>query len=114
MRYAMLIVGSEAEWDQGTPDEIEAGMKEVYGWFEKWGPTGRIASGGARLDRASTARTIAPGPIVTDGPFAEMKEAIGGIVILEADTIEDAIEVAQTWPRLTGSTRVEVRPIMET
>ncbi|HEY1486662.1 MAG TPA: YciI family protein [Micromonosporaceae bacterium] len=113
MKYVMLLVGSEAEWESGTPEEIEAGMREVFAWFEKWGPTGKIADGGARLDRAATAKTIRPGAVVTDGPFADLKEAIGGIVMLEADSIDDAVAVARTWPRLTGSTKVEVRPIIE-
>jgi hypothetical protein len=112
MRYAMLIAGSEVEWDAGTPEQIEAGMQAVYAWFEKWGAAGKIADGGARLDRAGTARTISAGPIVTDGPLAELKEVLGGIVMLEATDIDDAVAVASTWPSLRGATRIEVRPIL--
>jgi len=115
MKYAMLIRGDEnegAEVDSPTRDE---GMKEVYAWFEKWGPTGKIADGGAELDATRTAKTIRPGatgPVVTDGPYLELKEVLGGVVFLNADSIDDAVAVAATWP-LWGSSSIEVRPVIE-
>jgi hypothetical protein len=115
MKYAMLINGSESEWDSATAEENETGMAAMYAWFEKWGAAGKIADGGARLKPTGEARTVRPGsdgsPLVTDGPYLELKEVIGGIVILEADDMDDAVATASTWPGLAGSTSVEVRPI---
>jgi hypothetical protein len=50
--------------------------------------------------------------VVTDGPYLELKEVIGGFVLLEADSIEEAVEVASTWPRSAGMTSIEVRPVL--
>jgi hypothetical protein len=51
---------------------------------------------------------------VTDGPFMETKEALGGYSVLETDTIEEAIEIAGTWPGVDrGWMTVEVRPVVE-
>jgi len=113
----MLISGSQDEWDASSSAENAAGMQSVYAWFGKWGEAGKIADGGARLDRPDTARTVRAGatsPIITDGPAAELKEVLGGIVMLLAADLDEAVAIAATWPTLQGSTSLEVRPILET
>ena len=115
VRDAMLINGDEEEWAAVEPDAAEEGMRAVFAWFDRWGAKGKIAEGGAQLDSARAAKTIRSGPdgpVVTDGPYLELKEIIGGVVMLEADSIEDAVAVAATWPGLSGSTSVEVRPVV--
>jgi hypothetical protein len=116
MRYAMLICGAEDDWGAASPEAAEANMKEIAAWFEKWGQAGKIADAGAELDTTRTAKTIRSGPdgapVVTDGPYLELKEVVGGVIFLEADNIDDAVAVASDWPRW-GSTSVEVRPIIE-
>ena len=89
MKFAMLICGDDDEWSALPPAEEEDVMKQVYGWFERWQPTGKIADGGVELQPRQTARTIRQRrgrrqPVVTDGPYLELKEVIGGVVILEA------------------------------
>ena len=78
---------------------------------------GKIADGGAELDSVSKARPIRPdgagGVVVTDGPYAELKEVIGGVVMLEAASMDDAIAFASTWPTLWGSSSLEIRPVIE-
>ena len=117
MRYAMLICGDESEWADILPEERDAGMKATYAWFDKWAGAGKIGDGGAELEAVSTARTIrgsGAGSAVTDGPFMETKEALGGYSVLETDTIEEAIEIARTWPGVDrGWMTVEVRPVVE-
>lgn len=113
MRYAMLICGIEEEWaGEGEPD----GMTDVFAWFQRWEPAGKIANGGAQLDSVRTARTIRVGadgaPVVTDGPYLEAKEVIGGVVFLEAESLDEAVSIAATWP-ISGSSSVEVRPVIE-
>jgi len=116
MRYAMLICGNEDEWTEQGAMDGEAGMAQVYAWFERWEAAGKIANGGAELDSARKAKSIRAGVdgeiVVTDGPYLELKEVVGGVVFLEADTIDEAVAVAATWP-IRGSTSVEVRPIIE-
>ena len=118
MKFAMLINGEEQDFSEMTPEQGEAAMQEIFAWFEKWGAAGKIADSGVHLQPTSTAKTVRVGadgvPVVTDGPYLELKEVIGGLVVLEADDIDDAIAVAGTWPGMAGVTAsVEVRPIFD-
>ncbi|MFF5081454.1 YciI family protein [Actinoplanes sp. NPDC000266] len=116
MRYVMIIVGDETAWyEPKLPDGL---MDEVGAWWGKWFEAGKIADGGAELQRTETARTVGAGdggrPTVTDGPFVELKEQIGGFIHLVADDIDDAVAVAATWPGIAAvGDRVEVRPVLE-
>lgn len=112
MRYAMLICGDEAEW---AAHDADGAMKEIHAWFEKWDAAGKIAKGGAELDSVTKAKTVRPGPagpVITDGPYLELKEVVGGVVFLDADDIDEAAAIASGWP-LRGSASVEVRPVVE-
>jgi hypothetical protein len=118
MRYVMLICGDEREWFDGDQRAVDAAMKEISGWFEKWQPTGKIVEGGAELDSARTAKTVSRGPdgapLVTDGPYLELKEIVGGFVMLEADGIDEAVAVASEWPTIAShGDKVEVRPVIQ-
>jgi hypothetical protein len=53
------------------------------------------------------------GRVVSDGPFAESKEAIGGYFLLAVDSLEEAVAIAQTSPALEYGTKIEVRPIAD-
>jgi hypothetical protein len=111
----MLICGADTHSNDPGRDPADD-MKEIFGWFEKWGQAGKIADPGVELDSVRKAKTVRPGPdgkpVVTDGPYLELKEIVGGLVILNADSIDEAVEVAATWP-MSGSGSVEVRPIIE-
>ena len=119
MRYAMLICGVEdADGDQhgNTPTET---MNRIMDWVARWREAGAVLPGGDELDLARTARTIRPGtdgaPVVTDGPYLELKEVIGGILFLQAEDLDAAVAIAATWPGLEAgtTTSVEVRPVMD-
>jgi hypothetical protein len=118
MRYVMLITGVEQEWNAATPEETEAAMREVFAWFDRWGAAGKLAGGGERLESVTAAKTVrrdgAGEIVVTDGPYIELKEVVGGFIVLEADSLDEAVEIAGTWPNLRGSTAVEVRPATDT
>jgi hypothetical protein len=117
MKYAMLLNGDETEFAPQTPEQGDAANREIFAWFEKWGAAGKIADSGVHLQPSSTAKTIRPDAdgqlVVTDGPYLELKEVIGGLVVLEADDIDDAVAVASTWPGMWGSASVEIRPIVD-
>jgi hypothetical protein len=94
-------------------------MTAVFAWFDKWAAAGKIGDGGSRLETSQSARTIRMSgdgpPVVTDGPFVEAKEAIGGFVTLECDDIDEAVAIASTWPGMSdGSSVLEVRPVIPT
>ena len=69
--------------------------------------------GGHQLQGTDSAKTIRGGA-VTDGPFIETKEVLGGYSVIEADTIDEAVEVAGSWPGVDrGWITIEVRPVIE-
>jgi hypothetical protein len=112
----MMITGIEDEWNATPAEEAEAAMAEVLAWFDRWGKAGKLAGGGEQLDSVRTAQTMRRDGtgqvVVTDGPYAELKEVIGGFVVLEAKSLDEAVDIAKTWPGLHGSTAVEVRPVI--
>lgn len=107
--YAALIYSEEGAWET-APASIN---DEVMEGHNKFGSThGPAIRGGHALESASTATTIRPASgdfKVTDGPFAETKEALGGFYVLEAPDLDTAIQMAKDIPMPFGC--VEVRPI---
>ena len=116
MRYAMLIVGDDREWDSLSAADEQDVMKQIHGWYERWQPAGKIADGGVELQGRDTAKTVRAGangePVITDGPYLELKEIVGGVVVLECDDIDEAARIAATWPLAAGMSALEVRPVM--
>jgi hypothetical protein len=112
VKYAILIMDTEAGLAV-PPAEVEAWTGEVGAWYEKYGAAGKLAGGGERLQEAQTARTVRASG-VTDGPFIETKEVLGGFSILEAESMDEAVEISKTWPGVDrGWITIEVRPVLE-
>lgn len=111
MKYLLLGAMTEAGQQlQGT--DLEAWMAEIGAWYEKHAGSGKMADPGNQLDLPHTAKTIrATG--VTDGPFMESKEVLAGYSVLDADSVDEAVEIARTWPGVDrGWITMEVRPVM--
>ncbi len=109
-QYLVLIYEDEAAWasaDQQTYEQVLKGH-QAFGESNAAG-----LRGGNALQPTSTAtcirRDAAGNPAVTDGPFAETKEALGGYYLIEAANLDDAIAIAKQVPAPFGG--VEVRPI---
>ena len=113
MKYVILLMNTEKSRAM-TEEEGQAWYGEIGAWYEKGGGgSGKLAEGGYQLQPPNAAKTIRASG-VTDGPFIETKEALGGFSVLEADTIDEAVEVAKTWPGVDrGLITIEVRPIIE-
>jgi len=111
VKYVLLIMDTPAEPAPNTP-EYGAWYAEVGAWYEKWGATGRLAAG-HQLQGADTAKTVRAAG-VTDGPYIETKEVLGGYSVIDADSMDEAVEVAKTWPGVDrGWITVELRPVIE-
>jgi len=113
MQYILLIYEDERIWD--TMGEAEQGkMFEEYGAFSaEVKAAGKFRAGEALLptNKATTVRVRDGKTLLTDGPFAETREQLGGFYLIEADNLDDAVAIAAKIPNVrTGS--VEVRPIM--
>jgi hypothetical protein len=111
VKYALLIHSNDEQWDQRSEEE----QKAIYGEYFAVSETAGVY-GGAELEPATTATTVrvADGrTLTTDGPFAETKEALGGFFLLEADNLDDAIELAARIPAARHGGGIEIRPIVE-
>jgi hypothetical protein len=107
--YLLLIVGDEAAYGQLSEEEgkaIYAGHEAFMGELRDAGVT--ILSS-VELEPSRTARTIMADGTVTDGPFAEAKEHLGGFYVIDVATMDDAVGWAKRIPTLPGDI-VEVRP----
>jgi hypothetical protein len=110
-QYLVLIYGDETVWEHAREDDLAQLMKEHDRFAEA---AGAALVGGNALQPTTTATAIrrdaAGEPQVTDGPFAETKEALGGYYLIEAGDLDEAIRLATAVPAPDGG--VEVRPVM--
>ncbi|MDX6261602.1 MAG: hypothetical protein QOH84_3290 [Kribbellaceae bacterium] len=113
-QYMFLLFDTEEFYDNLTPEDWQATMKLHNAFSEAVEAAGASIFGGAALERSTTASTVkqqAGGePIVTDGPFIETKEALGGFYLVECKDLDQALALAKICP----SGNVEVRPVMDT
>ncbi len=110
MKYALLIYGSDEEWESRSEEERAAIYKEYFALSEDSG-----VFGGAELEPATVATTVRQRggeTLTTDGPFAETKEVLGGLYLLEAANLDDAIAFAARIPSARWGA-VEIRPLVE-
>lgn len=118
MRYMLLIYGEEAQQDEspsggepaGEAPEISPPWMEYTGWLLREG----IHTAGERLATSSSATTVRVrdgNRLITDGPYAETKEVLGGYYIIECDNLDEALEAAARCPAAFGGS-IEVRPII--
>jgi hypothetical protein len=109
MQFLALIHADEAAWERLSDEERQA----VYQRYMKFGEGDDRVLGGAELQSANTATTVRlrnGDRLVTDGPYAEVKEALGGFYILDCDSIDEACRLAAGIPTAeTGA--IEVRPV---
>jgi hypothetical protein len=113
MQYMLLIYGAEGSWEGLTDDEQKAVYEEYFALSNDLREQGKMVSAN-ELQPTSTATTVTVrdgDPIVTDGPFAETKEALGGYYLIEADSLDEALEWAARIPS-ARSGKVEVRPVV--
>lgn len=112
MKFLCLAYEEERVLNELSPAEWAALRRETLDYVEELRRTGRLVSA-EPLQSARTARTIQirEGNVsVTDGPFAETKEQLGGFFLIEASDIDEAVAVAKRWPSARLGT-IEVRPI---
>jgi hypothetical protein len=108
MEFLALIHGEEDGWEAMSDDERQAVMQRYMDFSER-----PEVVGGAELqttDTASTVRVRNGDRLVTDGPYAEVKEALGGFFILESPSIDDACRLAAEIPAAEHGA-IEIRPV---
>lgn len=109
-QYLMLFRGTN--WHRELSiQEIQEIMGRTNAWFDRLGREGKSK---AAQPLEAEGRTISyKNGSIADGPFSESKESIGGYLLLEADSFEEAMEVARTNPMIPYGLTVEVRPVAD-
>ena len=111
-KFALLLHHAPDRYTGLDEDEFVGIMKDYIGWVQDAAAKG-IYTGGHKLT-ASAGTEVTSGPNgvqVHDGPFAELPEVLGGLMIVEVDTLEDAVELAKNHPHLVHNSRIEIREI---
>jgi hypothetical protein len=109
-QYLVLIYEAEAGYAEATPEILQQVRAAHNRFAEQITELGGEMLGGNALQPTPAATTIR-GDVVTDGPFVETKEALGGYYLIEAKDLDHALEIGKLCPATFGG--VEVRPIMD-
>jgi hypothetical protein len=114
MRYMLTIIGEEGGWEDATPDDMRAVMAAWDGYSQSLKDAGAFVAGEG-LQESATATTVrgyeGEERLVTDGPFAETKEQVGGFYLIDVANLDEALEWAKKIPARGGG--VEVRPVLD-
>lgn len=109
----MLIFhgGSDIAPELRAPEAMQAHMQKWFAWIDKLKKDNRYVSG----EPLEPSGKFVSGPkkVVTDGPFAESKELVGGYFIVSAKDINDAVTLCDDYPDFIYNGKVQVRPIMK-
>jgi hypothetical protein len=109
----LLIYSDQKRWADVTESEA-ASVREEYGTVTQQFVQAGVMRGGDPLESATGAKTVAAGGTVTDGPFAETAEVLGGYYILETPDIDTALQWAAKLPGVDrGLDKIEVRQVAE-
>lgn len=107
----MIFIGATYEEMGLSPEQLQGRMAKWFVWGDKMEKQGIVRSGEALHDRAIT--VSGPDRVVTDGPFAESKELVGGYYIVTAESLEAVVEIAQDFPDYDLGSSVEIRELMK-
>ena len=111
MKYALLIYPEPGSHERLPEDEAKSVSAEYFAFRDD-----PRCLGGAHLQPVETATTVHYGDgghLITDGPYADTKEVLGGYFVFEASDLDEALEVAQRIPAVRLGGAVEVRPLVE-
>ena len=108
-KYMFIFIGGDPS--HLSPDAQQAHMQKWFAWVEKLTNEKRYAGGEALLPGGKT--ISGPGKTVTDGPFAESKEVVGGYFVVHAKDYDEAVGIAKDCPDYVLGGSVEVRQVMK-
>jgi len=106
-----MLIFRGTDWYKGlSPKEMQQVGDKWMAWFKGLMASGK-ATAGNPLEHEGKIVSGKNGRVVSDGPFAESKETIGGYFLLKVDTIDEAVAIAKDCPGLSYGIRVEVRQV---
>lgn len=113
MQYLLLCCFDEKQWETIPGPQRDAVMQGYGEWIGSMTKSGHYLAGG-KLQSSASATTIREKngkPTITDGPFAETKEQLGGYHVVECKDLDEALSIAQRIPTLRVGGTIEVRPL---
>jgi hypothetical protein len=115
MRYMLLIIGDESQFADVSEADMAAEMKRWDEYSKALVAAGAFVSGEGLGPSASatTLRVESGDRVLTDGPFAETKEQIGGFYVIEAKDLDEALSWAEKLPSTQRGGATEIRPVMD-
>lgn len=115
MKYMLLTYLDEKKWLAMTAEDQKKAMDECAPMVKELLATRKFL-GGAPLHPTSTATTVSYGGgkhLVTDGPFAETREQLGGYTLIDVANLDEALAIAKGFIGTSDLPRIEVRPVVE-
>ncbi|HTO93699.1 MAG TPA: YciI family protein [Bacteroidota bacterium] len=94
-----------------SPEQMQQGMKAWQDWLAGLSAKNRMAATGKRLH--DEGRVLRANKVVTDGPYVELKEGVGGYMFVRAQDIDEAVELAKGCPIFAMGGSLEVRPVFD-
>lgn len=93
-----------------TDEEIAKINKKWQDWIGDIEAQGKLSDHGSRLEKAG--KVLKPGGVITDGPFVEIRESLGGFIVISAENLEEATTLAHGCPILESNGSVEIRALL--
>ena len=93
-----------------SPEEMQAEMKKWMDWIGGIAAQNKLTNPGNPL--GSAGKVVRPGNVITDGPYTEIKELVGGYIVVKAASFDEAAEMAKGCPILKSGGNVEVRDVV--
>lgn len=109
--FLLVFRADPGKMPKPSPEEMQALAKRWMDWFGSMAAQNKLADRGNRL-LPGVGKVVKPNNVVTDGPYMEIKESIGGYAIVKGNSFEDAVELAKGCPVYGYGGNVEVREIM--
>ncbi len=107
--FMMIFRNARSDAPQPSPEQMQAMVKQWQDWIGGIAAQGKFVATNAL---GYQGKTVHANALVTDGPYAEVKEIVGGYIIVKADTLDDAVALSEGCPTLAIGGKVEVRDVM--
>lgn len=108
--FILLFRQAANEQSQLTEEETKAVNKKWFDWISDIDAHGKLKDHGSRLEPAG--KVLKPGGVVTDGPFVEIRERLGGFIVVSAEDLDEATTLAHGCPILEFNGSVEIRALL--
>lgn len=108
--FMMIFIGADYQELGLSPEELQNRMGKWFAWGQKMEAQGILKGGEALVPTVK--RVTGPNRTITDGPFAESKELVGGYYTVSADNVDTVVKIAEDYPDYDLGGTVEIREIM--